>query len=138
MNANDGDNTRAPWVVRSLLIIAVLALVTGLPLMYLDKKSSSHASLNSDQMAEIEKDIDVLRYQEKTNKEVLKTLEGMKAQAEGRRFNPDTVQLFTRIGVTTLALLGSLFVVISRKSKPVDKHAAYGIIGTLIGYWLHS
>jgi hypothetical protein len=45
---------------------------------------------------------------------------------------PDAMQV-----TVSLAVLGaSLFIVLSKKYESVDKHWAFGIIGTIIGFWL--
>jgi len=41
-----------------------------------------------------------------------------------------------QIGLSLVLLLASLFVILSKLYEPGEKHWAYGIIGTLIGFWL--
>ncbi len=48
------------------------------------------------------------------------------------------VRQLVQIIISVLLLLASLFVVLSSKYAPKDKHWAYGTIGTLVGFWLHQ
>ena len=49
---------------------------------------------------------------------------------------PDTVLVVMQV-VISLALLGStLFVILSKRYGPKDKHWAYGTIGLVVGFWL--
>jgi hypothetical protein len=41
-----------------------------------------------------------------------------------------------QIGITLLLLAASLFVILSSRYGPKDKHWAYATVGTLIGFWL--
>jgi hypothetical protein len=44
----------------------------------------------------------------------------------------DLVQLT----ISALLLAASLFVVLSKRYRPEERHWAYGTLGTLIGFWL--
>jgi hypothetical protein len=58
---------------------------------------------------------------------------------------PDIVQPLTIWGprmlaqliVSTLLLLASLFVIMTKRYEPQDKHWAYGTVGTIVGFWLN-
>jgi hypothetical protein len=51
---------------------------------------------------------------------------------------PNDVSLFMRVAVS-LALLGSsLFVILSKRYTPQDKHWAYTTIGAIMGFWINS
>lgn len=41
-----------------------------------------------------------------------------------------------QIALTAVLLGASLFVIMSHKYAPAQKHWAYGMIGTLLGFWL--
>ncbi|MEJ0078137.1 MAG: hypothetical protein WDO17_22385 [Alphaproteobacteria bacterium] len=41
-----------------------------------------------------------------------------------------------QIALSAILLFASLFVILSKLYEPGDKHWAYGIIGTIIGFWL--
>jgi hypothetical protein len=38
--------------------------------------------------------------------------------------------------ITFVLLAASLFVILSKRYAPTDRHWAYGTVGTLIGFWL--
>jgi hypothetical protein len=51
----------------------------------------------------------------------------------------DAGQKFLVQVVLTLLILGSsLFVILSGRYPPTDKQWAYGVTGTIFGYWMHS
>jgi hypothetical protein len=43
-----------------------------------------------------------------------------------------------RIIVSLILLGGALWVIIARKYSPADRHWAYGIVGTIAGFWMNS
>jgi hypothetical protein len=45
---------------------------------------------------------------------------------------PQVMQIF----ISVIVLLCSLFVVLSKQYEPVEKHWAFGMIGTIVGFWL--
>ena len=45
---------------------------------------------------------------------------------------PDTVQ----IGGSVILLVASLYIILSKRYPASDRHWAYGIVGTLLGFWL--
>ena len=45
---------------------------------------------------------------------------------------------WVQIIISVVLLIASLFVVLSPKYGPRDKHWAYGTIGTLVGFWLRQ
>jgi len=44
--------------------------------------------------------------------------------------------LIVRIGISAVALLAALYVILSNKYSDADVKWAFGIIGLIIGYWL--
>ena len=48
------------------------------------------------------------------------------------------LDILMRIIVSLVLLLAALWVVLSQRYQPTDRHWAYGIIGTVVGFWLHS
>jgi len=40
--------------------------------------------------------------------------------------------------ISVVLLAASLWVILTKKYQPTDRHWAYGIVGTIIGYWLHT
>jgi hypothetical protein len=50
----------------------------------------------------------------------------------------DTVQLIVRIGVSVIVLLAGLYVILDHNYSADDKKWGYGIVGTVVGYWLKS
>jgi hypothetical protein len=42
------------------------------------------------------------------------------------------------IVITATLLIAALWVILSRKYAPTEKHWAYGVIGTIVGFWLHT
>jgi hypothetical protein len=48
---------------------------------------------------------------------------------------PAVTREFMQVNISIILLLASLYVILSSKYGPRDKHWAYGIVGTLIGYW---
>jgi uncharacterized membrane protein SirB2 len=51
--------------------------------------------------------------------------------------NPPVVE-FMPVLVSIVLLISALFVILSKKYAPADRHWAYGSIGTIVGYWLHN
>ena len=49
-----------------------------------------------------------------------------------------TMREWVQIIVSVVLLVASLFVVLSPKYEPKDKHWAYGTIGVLVGFWLRQ
>jgi hypothetical protein len=49
-----------------------------------------------------------------------------------------TMREWVQIIISVALLVASLFVVLSRKYEPKDKHWAYGTIGILVGFWLRQ
>lgn len=43
-----------------------------------------------------------------------------------------------QIAISLILLAAALWVVLSQRYQPTDRHWAYGIIGTVVGFWLHS
>jgi hypothetical protein len=52
--------------------------------------------------------------------------------------SPWTPVLFVQIAVTLIFVASSLFVVLSKKYAPAERHWAYGALGTILGFWLHT
>ena len=51
--------------------------------------------------------------------------------------NPLLIEEFwVRTGVSVLMHSCAVFVIISPRFKPTQKHWAYGMVGTILGYWL--
>jgi mannose/fructose/N-acetylgalactosamine-specific phosphotransferase system component IID len=40
--------------------------------------------------------------------------------------------------ISVVLLAASLWVILTKRYQPTDRHWAYGIVGTIIGYWLHT
>jgi hypothetical protein len=40
-----------------------------------------------------------------------------------------------QITISVIVLLASLYMILSSKYGPKDKHWAYGVVGTIIGFW---
>jgi hypothetical protein len=49
---------------------------------------------------------------------------------------PTDLVLLMRVAVSLLVLGASLFVILSKRYGPKDKHWAYATVGTLLGFWL--
>ena len=43
-----------------------------------------------------------------------------------------------RIILSLILLGGALWVILARRYSPADRHWAYGIVGTIVGFWLNS
>ena len=52
---------------------------------------------------------------------------------EPRVFSPSD---WVRVGISLVLLLAALWVILSKRYVPTDRHWAYGTIGTIVGYWL--
>jgi hypothetical protein len=46
------------------------------------------------------------------------------------------VTLWVRIGVTSFLLLAALFVILSNRYPADEQKWAFGVVGTILGYWL--
>jgi hypothetical protein len=46
------------------------------------------------------------------------------------------LKAFVPVAVTLTLLVGALFVILSKRYTPADRHWAYATVGTLLGYWL--
>jgi hypothetical protein len=46
------------------------------------------------------------------------------------------VMIGTRTGMSFVLLVAALWVILSKRYGPTDRHWAYGIIGMIVGYWL--
>ena len=46
--------------------------------------------------------------------------------------------LIAQLVVTGLFMGASLFVVLSKRYPPADRHWAYGALGTILGFWLRA
>ena len=42
------------------------------------------------------------------------------------------------IGITVVLLLAALYVILSKEYEPADKHWAFGVVGTITGYWFRA
>ncbi|HSU07067.1 MAG TPA: hypothetical protein VLI93_15995 [Acetobacteraceae bacterium] len=51
---------------------------------------------------------------------------------------PSSPADWMRIGVSLVLLIAALWVILSKRYVPTDRHWAYGIIGSIVGYWLGS
>lgn len=40
--------------------------------------------------------------------------------------------------VSLVLLIAALWVILARRYTPTDRHWAYGAVGTIVGFWLHS
>jgi hypothetical protein len=49
-----------------------------------------------------------------------------------------TMREWVEIIISVVLLVASLFIVLSSKYGPTDKHWAYSTIGTLVGFWLRQ
>jgi hypothetical protein len=43
-----------------------------------------------------------------------------------------------RVAISGLLLLAALWIILSRRYASTEKHWAYGIIGTILGFWLRT
>jgi len=43
---------------------------------------------------------------------------------------------WARVVITLIILVASLFVILTKRYSPADRHWAYGALGTVIGFWL--
>jgi hypothetical protein len=51
--------------------------------------------------------------------------------------DPLTVaQFWVRVAMSFCLLGAALYIILSKRFQPKDKHWAYGLIGILLGYWL--
>src|SRR5262249_44574362 len=48
------------------------------------------------------------------------------------------LKALAQIVISAILIVAALFVVLSKRYTPTDKHWAYGTIGTLVGFWLKS
>lgn len=63
--------------------------------------------------------------------------------AKTANFTPDAVsvldhkvKIWMKVTVSLVVLGLTLFVVISNNHSPTEKHWAYGMLGTILGWWL--
>jgi len=49
---------------------------------------------------------------------------------------PATTRLVVTILVSLIVLAGGLYVILSHEYQPDEKKWGYGIVGTVVGYWL--
>jgi hypothetical protein len=58
---------------------------------------------------------------------------------EGRRIDikvvSDVTRIVMQVGVSALILICALYIVLSQTYATQDKHWAYGVLGTILGYW---
>jgi len=40
--------------------------------------------------------------------------------------------------VSLVLLIAALWVILSKRYTPTDRHWAYGSVGTIVGFWLHT
>lgn len=53
--------------------------------------------------------------------------------------DPLTIQfLYVRAALSAIILACALYVILSTRFQPREKNWAYGIVGTLVGYWLRT
>jgi hypothetical protein len=50
-------------------------------------------------------------------------------------FTPNTIM---QIVISIVFISASLFVILSRRYAPTDRHWAYGALGTILGFWLRG
>ncbi len=50
----------------------------------------------------------------------------------------DTAQTITRIAVTSIVLIAGLYVILNHNYSAEDKKWGYGIVGTVVGFWLRA
>jgi hypothetical protein len=59
--------------------------------------------------------------------------------------SPSLIELFLRgikpgdiprLALSAILLAAALFVILTKRYSPQDKHWAYGTIGTIVGFWL--
>jgi len=48
----------------------------------------------------------------------------------------EAIQFDPRILVSSVVLAASLYVILSKRYTPQDKHWAYATVGTILGFWL--
>jgi hypothetical protein len=59
-------------------------------------------------------------------------------QAQRALTNREDIRLYAQIGVSVLVLVFAMIIITSQKFTPDGEKWAYGMIGTIIGYWLNS
>lgn len=52
--------------------------------------------------------------------------------------NPDNIRLIISLVVSLTVLAPALWVVLSKRYSPREKHWAYATIGTIVGFWLRG
>ena len=48
----------------------------------------------------------------------------------------DLIKIVAQILISVALTISGLFVILSKRYAPKDKHWAYGIIGVIVGFWL--
>jgi hypothetical protein len=51
--------------------------------------------------------------------------------------NSQTINDLTRAILSLILFSGALWVILSRRYTPTDRHWAFGAVGTIVGFWLH-
>lgn len=51
---------------------------------------------------------------------------------------PFTTKVIMQLAISVLLMIASLFVILSARYGPKDKHWAYGTVGTLLGFWFQG
>jgi hypothetical protein len=51
---------------------------------------------------------------------------------------PDNIRLTISVVISLIILLAALWVILSNRYPPKVEHWAYGIIGTIVGFWLRG
>lgn len=46
--------------------------------------------------------------------------------------------LVAQLAISAILLVAALFVILTKKYPPQDKHWAYGALGTVVGFWLKA
>lgn len=57
-------------------------------------------------------------------------------KARKKRLPSTHITLFVQIAITFTILITCLYMIVSQGHDPKDKYWAYGMVGTLVGYWL--
>jgi hypothetical protein len=50
----------------------------------------------------------------------------------------EVIDLWMRCGVSVIVLVAALYVILNQSYGPDDKKWGYGIVGTIVGYWLRG
>jgi hypothetical protein len=49
----------------------------------------------------------------------------------------EAINAFMPAIISLILFVGALWVIVSRRYTPTDRHWAYGAVGTIVGFWLH-